>query len=162
LGTHPALALGAYDVTPMELTGAYATIANQGRRVTPHGILAIATMSGEIVSLPEEPAGQQVATPRQAEMLTGMLRDVVRSGTGTAANFGPDAVGKTGTTQDNRDAWFVGFDRRRDVVAGIWIGNDAHTPMRDVIGSSLPAATWKRFFLDLAPAPSHPARIATR
>jgi penicillin-binding protein 1A len=153
LGDEPSLALGAYDVTPMELTSAYATIANDGRRVRPHGILAIATMQGDIVNLPaEEPEPREVA-PAHIQALIGMLRGVVTSGTGVAANFGPGAIGKTGTTQENRDAWFVGFDRNRGLAAGIWIGNDANAPMRDVTGSSLPAEAWKRFFVAFGPPP---------
>lgn len=141
LGDEPALALGAYDVTPMELTCAYATIANDGRRATPHGILAIATTQGDIVRLPADEPARQAVPPGRVHELTEMLRGVVTSGTGVAANFGPGAIGKTGTTQDNRDAWFVGFDRNRGLVTGIWIGNDAHEPMREVTGSSLPSET---------------------
>ena len=80
-----------------------------------------------------------------------MLRLVVSSGTGRNANFGPDAVGKTGTTQDNKDAWFVGFDRRDKLVTGVWFGNDAWTPMKDITGSNLPALVWRNFYLRLRP-----------
>lgn len=147
LGEQPALALGAYEVTPMELAGAYATIANHGRRAIPHGILAVATIDGDVVGLPPQNSGEQVVSPARVRVLTGMLRDVVTSGTGIAANFGPNAVGKTGTTQDERDAWFVGFDRANGLVAAVWIGNDDNSPMRDVSGMSLPARAWRGFFV---------------
>jgi penicillin-binding protein 1A len=146
LGATPSLALGAYAVTPMELTAAYAALANGGRQVTPHGILAVLTMQGEPVEQPADESGPRVVPAADVRLLDGMLRQAVTSGTGLAANFGPTAAGKTGTTQDERDAWFVGFDMRTGLTAGIWTGNDDNRPMRGVTGSTLPAIAWNRFF----------------
>jgi penicillin-binding protein 1A len=146
LGDQPSLALGTYEVTPMELTGAFASIANGGRRTEPHGILAIATAEGDVISIPS-PASTQAVSAEHARVLTNMLREVVATGTGYGANYGPGAVGKTGTTQDERDAWFVGFDRDSRLVTGVWVGNDDGTPMHDVTGTTLPAAAWRRFMV---------------
>jgi membrane peptidoglycan carboxypeptidase len=82
-------------------------------------------------------------TLQQRDALTRLLHDVVDHGTGRAASLGPGVAGKTGTSQDYRDAWFIGFND--DLVVGVWVGNDDHSPMRGVTGGSVPAQIWKRF-----------------
>lgn len=144
-----ALALGASEVTPLELTAAYVPFANGGRRVTPHGIIAILSIDGDILYDGNEAPGARVMTPQQAHVMTGMLRSVVAAGTGVRANYGPSAVGKTGTSQDFRDAWFVGFDRQTRLVTGVWVGNKNGTPMAGVSGPTLPAEIWRRFYESL-------------
>jgi penicillin-binding protein 1A len=143
----PALALGASEVTPLELTGAYASLAAGGRAVTPYAIKDISNRRGQIlyhhpdVTLPETVSPAAVAT------LTGMMEEVVRSGTGKRAALGERPVaGKTGTSSDYRDAWFMGFTG--DYTTGVWIGNDDNTPMRKITGGSLPAEIWHDYMAE--------------
>jgi len=78
--------------------------------------------------------------------LQSMLSDVIRTGTGRAARLTRPAAGKTGTSQDFRDAWFVGFSA--ELVTGVWLGNDESTPMKKVTGGGLPARLWRAFMTD--------------
>jgi penicillin-binding protein 1B len=124
----PALALGSFEVTPIELAGAYATLANYGERRPPTAVRAIVDRAGQI----EEPARARAPALRadEAYLLTHLLRGVVDRGTGAAARtLGVDGVvaGKTGTSNDGRDAWFVGYTPR--LVALVWVGFDE----RDVL-----------------------------
>jgi penicillin-binding protein 1A len=133
----PALALGTGEVGLLELTAAYAPFFNGGKRVTPHGIASV------ILGRHAEPAPLAdpvaVIDPGLATQMARMLQAVVRDGTGRAAAVPGHAVaGKTGTTQDNRDAWFIGAIDGK--LIGIWIGNDGNAPMRGVMGGTLPAA----------------------
>lgn len=145
----PSMALGACEVTPLELTGAYAAFANGGYRAEPQGILLALTSDGAVISAESVASRDQVILPTIAAMMTGMLHEVITSGTGWRANFGSWAAGKTGTSQDYRDAWFVGFDRQHSIVTTIWIGNDDNSPMKDVSGATLPAQAWRRFYASL-------------
>ena len=87
----------------------------------------------------------QVVTPEFAGTMNEMLSAVISHGTGRSAALPRPAAGKTGTTQDYRDAWFIGYTT--DLVAGVWLGNDDNTPMNKVTGGSLPAQAWRRFML---------------
>jgi penicillin-binding protein 1A len=130
------MALGTGGVGVMQLAGAYATFFNGGNRVTPHGVTAI---NG--VPYPAPPP-VPVVLPEQAGEVAAMMRAVVRNGTGTGA-FVPGlyTAGKTGTTQDYRDAWFIG-DAGPDIIA-VWVGNDNDTPMKRVYGGTVPAAVFR-------------------
>ncbi|MDO9712123.1 transglycosylase domain-containing protein [Paracraurococcus lichenis] len=140
-----SIALGTGEVTLLDLTAAYAAFANGGLRVTPFGI-AGATATGAALPVPR-PAPRRVVTPEDAAAMRRMLEAVVARGTGRAAALpGRSVAGKTGTTQDYRDAWFVGF--AGTTVIGIWLGNDDGRPMDEVRGGSLPA----RLFHDVAEA----------
>lgn len=137
-----SLALGTSVVTPLELTGAYATFASGGYRVSPYFVTEIDDSAHHILYRRRPPARTRVIAAHVDRDLTAMLYDVVVEGTGRGAALpGREAAGKTGTTQDYRDAWFVGFTP--DFVAGVWVGNDNYSPMRNVTGGSLPAAIWK-------------------
>lgn len=142
-----SLALGTSVVTPLELTGAYAPFANGGKAVAPYGIVSIATKSGKILWERKSADPAQVVSPENVANMTGLMSDVVAYGTGKAARLDdrPDA-GKTGTTQDYRDAWFVGFTA--DLVCGVWVGNDDNTPMILGTGGKLPARIFKSFMSD--------------
>jgi penicillin-binding protein 1B len=139
----PALALGSFEVTPIELAGAYATLANYGERRTPTAVRAIVDRAGQV----EEPARTRAAALRadEAYLLTYLLRGVVDRGTGAPVRaLGVDGVvaGKTGTTNDGRDAWFVGYSPR--LVALVWVGFDE----RDVLklsGSQAALPIWADF-----------------
>jgi penicillin-binding protein 1A len=136
------MALGTGAVGVMQLAGAYATFFNGGNRVTPHGVTAI---NGAPYAAP---APVPVVSPAQAGEVASMMREVVQTGTGTAA-FVPGlyTAGKTGTTQDYRDAWFVG-DAGPDIIA-VWVGNDNNTPMKKVYGGTVPAAVFKAIAVSL-------------
>jgi penicillin-binding protein 1A len=137
----PALALGTGEVGLLELTAAYAPFFNGGKRITPHGIES-AFINHHPEPIPE-PEPTAIVNPDIAAMMARMLQAVVTTGTGRAAAIqGRLVAGKTGTTQDNRDAWFIGFYAGR--LIGIWLGNDGNAPMRHVMGGTLPAALFRQ------------------
>ncbi len=142
---HPSVALGVSEVSLMELTAAYAAIANGGYRVKPYAILEIQTAEGEILYRRTPEPLAQVIDPVRVEELAGMMAQTIETGTGRGAKIDRPAAGKTGTSQDFRDAWFLGFSG--DLVAGVWFGNDDGSPMKGVTGGGLPARTWADFMI---------------
>ena len=142
LEQNASLALGTSEVTPLELTAAYAAFANGGLKADPYFVTEVEDSGGHILYRREPPHPQRVIASHVDRDLTEMLYGVVTEGTGrTAAIVGHEAAGKTGTTQDYHDAWFVGFTA--DYVAGVWVGNDNSSPMKNVTGGTLPAEIWK-------------------
>jgi membrane peptidoglycan carboxypeptidase len=144
LAPGPAIALGTSEATLIDMTGVFATIANRGRAVSPHGIREIRVRGDDtaLVSVISR-QGDRVLTLRNAGLLTYMLREVVETGTGRRARLADrDAAGKTGTTQAARDAWFIGFTA--DYVVGVWMGNDDNAPLTGVAGGGLPAEIWRQ------------------
>jgi len=155
LAGHPSIALGTSEVTLLELTGAYATFANQGRGAWPYGILEVRGPEGEVLYARAGGGPGRLVGPRVVEDMTDLMAATVIWGSGKAANPGRPAAGKTGTSQDFRDAWFVGYTA--EVVAGVWLGNDDGAPMDRVSGGSLPAALWGRVVAQaLQAAPPRP------
>ena len=143
LTQNASLALGTSEVTPLELTRAYAVFANGGLKVYPYFVTEIEDHGGNLLYR-RKPAEQpeRIVASHVNRDLVAMLNGVVLHGTGmSAALAGHDAAGKTGTTQDFHDAWFAGFTH--DYVAAVWVGNDDSTPMKGVTGGSLPAQIWK-------------------
>jgi penicillin-binding protein 1A len=124
----------------LEMTAAYATFFNGGRLVTPHAILAA---SADRKPVPIAwPAARPVIDPDHAAMMVRMMAAVVRNGTGRGAAVpGRFVAGKTGTTQDNRDAWFIGAVDGR--IIGVWVGNDDDAAMHGVMGGGLPATLFR-------------------
>ena len=144
LAAVPAIALGTSGVTPLELTGAYAPFANGGEGVAPFGILRIRTRAGRVLYEKSRFTTGDVMSKRDAAEVTGLMVATVTSGTGKGAKLDDrPSAGKTGTTQDFHDAWFVGFTS--DLVCGIWIGNDNSAPMIHAVGGGLPAHVFKAF-----------------
>ncbi|MEZ5666376.1 MAG: PBP1A family penicillin-binding protein [Alphaproteobacteria bacterium] len=138
----PALALGAGGVHPLELVGAYAAIANGGVAVAPYGIVEIRDAAGRLLYGHGDGRLARQIDADDAAAMAGMLRAVVTEGSGRAAALpGVAVAGKTGTSSDYRDAWFVGF--AGGLVAGVWLGNDDNGPMRSVTGGGLPAELWR-------------------
>lgn len=138
-----ATALGASEVTPFELTAAFAPFANGGGSIIPYAIQEIRDNEGNVLYR-RMGSGTGVVLQRQTlAAMDDMLQAVVREGTGRAAALDRPVAGKTGTSQDYRDAWFVGFTA--DYVAGVWVGNDDGEPMERVTGGSLPARIWRAF-----------------
>ncbi|MBO0712740.1 MAG: transpeptidase-transglycosylase, partial [Acetobacteraceae bacterium] len=142
-GDNTSLALGTEEVGLLELTSAYAPFCNGGFRVSPYGIEAWRGARGTVVV--HHPAPERVIEPDIAAIMAHMLARVVASGTGHAATVrGLTVAGKTGTTQEDRDAWFVGCANH--TLLGVWLGNDDGHPMRGVTGGGLPA----RLFSEIA------------
>jgi penicillin-binding protein 1A len=140
----PSLALGTSGVTPLELTGAYAPFANGGDGVIPFGIVRIKTGSGKVLYTRAGSGLDRVVSEVNTQKITQLMIATVTTGTGKAAKLDDrPSAGKTGTTQDFHDAWFVGFTA--DLVCGVWIGNDDNTPMVHATGGGLPAHIFKAF-----------------
>jgi len=142
LAENASLALGTSEVTPLELTRAYGTFASGGVKVYPYFVTEVDDHGGNVLYRRTPPQNQErIVASHVNKDLVAMLYGVVTEGTGRAAAIaGHEAGGKTGTTQDFHDAWFVGFTA--DYVASVWIGNDDSTPMKGVTGGSLPASIW--------------------
>jgi penicillin-binding protein 1A len=140
LVANASLALGTSEVTPIELTTAYAAFASGGNRVYPYFVTEVDS-GGTVLYRRNPPQPQRIIASHVNRDLVQMLYGVVTSGTGRGAAIeGHEAAGKTGTTQDYHDAWFVGFTT--DYVASVWVGNDDSSPMRGVTGGTLPATIW--------------------
>ncbi len=144
----PAVALGALDVTPLELVRAYAPFANGGMKVTPRLIKRIETREGTVLWSNETVPPERVMNPEDAYQLTSMLRAVVDNGTGRPVrDYGAKGMiaGKTGTTNDGNDVWFVGYTP--NLVAAFWFGyDDPHTISRDASGGRLASPAWAEFY----------------
>lgn len=140
----PSLALGTSEVTPLELTAAYVPFANGGYEVTPYAVMRVRTAGGRVLYQHRGRDPIRVMSPENDSFMTRMMAGTVAEGTGKAAALGEyPAGGKTGTSQDYRDAWFVGFTA--DYVTGVWIGNDDGSPMHKATGGGLPARTFKTY-----------------
>ncbi|MCA0399891.1 MAG: PBP1A family penicillin-binding protein [Proteobacteria bacterium] len=139
-----SLALGTSEVSPLELTAAYAAFANGGTGVIPHAIVEVKTTDGKLVYRRQKLDLGQVAEPAIIAQLNRMMRETLVNGTARKSDIpGHLAAGKTGTTQEHRDAWFVGYTA--DLVTSVWLGNDDGDPMKKVTGSGLPAELWAEF-----------------
>jgi penicillin-binding protein 1A len=152
----PAMTLGAGEVRLLELTGAYSVFANDGRRRDPYLVREIRSARGELIWQADRRPDEEVLSVEHARWVSTMMQSVIIDGTGTRARVpGHRAAGKTGTSQNSRDAWFVGYTAH--LTAGVWIGNDDDTPMQGVTGGQLPADIWSRFMIaaheGVAPAP---------
>jgi len=142
LEQNASLALGTSEVTPIELTTAYAAFASGGMAVTPYFVTEVDQSGGKVLFKRTAPEPQRIIAEHVNKDLVAMMYGVVTSGTGRSASLtGHEAAGKTGTTQDYHDAWFVGFTT--DYVAAVWVGNDDSSPMKTVTGGSLPATIWR-------------------
>ncbi len=147
LSAMPSIALGTSVVTPLEMTQAYAAFANGGVRVSAFGVTRIRTKSGKVLYQRHGTGLGRAMSPENAAAVTRLMSEVVASGTGRAAKLeGREDAGKTGTTQDFRDAWFIGFTA--DYVCGVWFGNDDSSPMKHVTGGTLPAQLFRSFMDD--------------
>jgi penicillin-binding protein 1A len=139
----PSLPLGAIGVTPLEMASAYATIANYGWQSKPTIIARVTDSRGNVI-LDNSPKPQLVLEPWAAATLTDVMRGVITSGTGTAAQIGRPAAGKTGTTSSERDIWFVGFVPQ--LATAVWVGNDNYRPVgKGATGGVFVAPIWRAF-----------------
>jgi penicillin-binding protein 1A len=144
--TAPSMALGAVEVSPLEMAQAYASFSNGGFQVKAYGVERIRTGTGKVLfdhGLGAQPHAQVIGQPALSEMAQ-MMREVLVDGTGARAHIpGYDLAGKTGTTSDYRDAWFIGFTG--GFTAAVWTGRDDDTPMKRVTGGAAPAEIWRDF-----------------
>jgi 1A family penicillin-binding protein len=139
----PSLALGSAEVNLLNLTSTYAAVLAGKAPIRPWGVAAFASKTQPRLISVGPLGGAQHALGDLQGKLTALLRLPIERGTAREAELPSFAAGKTGTTQDNRDAWFIGFNET--LVVGIWVGNDDRSPMRGVTGGSLPAVMWKEF-----------------
>jgi len=140
-----SVALGSYEVNLLELAGAYQVFQQGGQRAEPYLIDQIATTRGDVLYSHVASAGAPVYDVQHAGDMVRMMEGVISHGTATRAAFGRPAAGKTGTTQNWRDAWFMGFTP--DWMCGVWIGNDDNSPMNKITGGAIPAEIWRRMML---------------
>ena len=156
LEPNASIALGTSEVSPFELVSAYATFANGGLAISPHVVERITSADGKtLYDRSQAPLGR-VVDARYVAMMNAMMHETLVSGTARGANLpGWQAAGKTGTSQDYRDAWFVGYTSH--LVAGVWLGNDDNSPTKKAVGGGLPVEIWSRFMrtalAGVAPAP---------
>ena len=144
LKANASIALGTSEVSLMELTAAYAPLANGGRLVEPYLIRRVKDLNGNVLYERKSFDAPVVIRSREVGMMNAMLSNVIRKGTGKAASLkNREAAGKTGTSQNSRDGLFVGYTA--DLVTGVWYGNDDGRPTKKVTGGSLPAKTWGQF-----------------
>lgn len=141
-----SIALGAYETSLLDMTGGYHVLQRGGRRYPPYLVDVISTAGGRELYRRQPSGALQVYDPARARTMVRMMQGVIDHGTGQRASFGRPAAGKTGTTQNWRDAWFVGFTP--DWTAGVWVGNDDNRPMNKVTGGALPAEIWRRFMIE--------------
>jgi penicillin-binding protein 1A len=156
LGNDASIALGTSEVTLLELTSAFTPFANGGYSVVPFSVRRIVTRDGQIIYERSGDGLGQAISNRDLGSMNSMMRAVVTQGTAKKAQIpGFDIAGKTGTSQDYRDAWFVGYSSY--LVGGVWLGNDDNSATRTVTGGSIPATIWKEVMgvahANLSPAP---------
>ncbi len=141
-----SLPLGSIGVTPLEMAGAYATLASNGWHSEPTMILQVTDSRGNIL-LNNKPTPQKLLDPWAAANVTSILKGVITEGTGKGANIGRPAAGKTGTTSSERDVWFVGYVPQ--LATAVWIGNDDYKTLgKGVTGGSHAAPVWRSFMLE--------------
>ncbi|WP_029350640.1 penicillin-binding protein 1A [Bosea sp. 117] len=143
LDPNPSIALGTSEVSALEMASAYAPFANGGYGVTPHIVQQVRDARGKVLYSFAEPSRGQVVAPPHVAMMNRMLQETLITGTAKRADLpGWPAAGKTGTSQDYRDAWFVGYTSR--FVTSVWLGNDDSSPTKKASGSGLPVEIWSR------------------
>jgi penicillin-binding protein 1A len=147
LQPNASIALGTSEVTPLELVAAYVPFANGGIGVQPHIITKVRTADGKLLYARKGSSNGRVVDPQYVAMMNAMLEQTLAIGTAKKADLpGWEAAGKTGTSQDYRDAWFVGYTSQ--LVTGVWLGNDDNSPTKKASGANLPVEIWSRYMRD--------------
>ena len=139
------ISLGSNSVKLFEMTRAYGIFANGGFKVEPYAIERVESSRGTVLYEAKKARTSKVLNINTAATMTAIMKTVITNGTGRAANIGKPAAGKTGTTDDCKDAYFIGFTP--DVVTGVWVGNDDNTRMGELTGGTVPARIWKDVML---------------
>ena len=135
------ISLGSNSVKLFEMTRAYGVFANGGFKVEPYAIERVESSRGTVLYEAKKARSSKVLNINTAATMTAIMKTVITNGTGRAANIGKPAAGKTGTTDDSKDAYFIGFTP--DVVTGVWVGNDDNSKMGGITGGTVPALIWK-------------------
>lgn len=144
LDANASIALGTSEVSVIELVGAFAPFSNGGLGVSPHVVTRIRSNEGKVLYARQRDELNQVIEPRHVAMMNTMMQETLLSGTARKAELpGWMAAGKTGTSQDFRDAWFIGYTA--NLVTGVWLGNDDNSPTKKATGGGLPVEVWTRF-----------------
>ena len=144
LGANPSIALGTSEVTLLEMTGAYAPFSNGGFAVLPFVVQRVRTPDGTVIFERTGSGLGRVASIESVALMNDMLQATVEMGTATRASLaGWPAGGKTGTSQNFRDAWFIGYTA--NLTAGVWVGNDSDAPTKHASGGTVPAEIWAKF-----------------
>jgi penicillin-binding protein 1A len=144
LEPNPSIALGTSEVSLLELVSAYAPLANGGNALTPHVIERVRTLEGKLLYQRTPQYLGRIVEPRHVAMMNNMLRQTLLTGTARKAALpGWTAAGKTGTSQEFRDAWFIGYTAH--LVTGVWLGNDDGAPTKKITGGGLPVDIWSKF-----------------
>jgi penicillin-binding protein 1A len=144
LEPNASIALGTSEVSPLEMVSAYSTFANGGLAVTPHVVERIRSADGKTLYDRAQPPLGRIVDARYVGMMNTMMHETLVSGTARGASLpGWPAAGKTGTSQDFRDAWFIGYTSH--LVTGVWLGNDDNSPTKKAVGGGLPVEVWSRF-----------------
>lgn len=141
----PSLALGSFEVKVLDMAVAYSAIANGGYATWPYSINEIYGQDGALLYQRDSDEKHRILDESAVEEITAMMEEVIARGTGKRARLPFFAAGKTGTSQDYRDAWFVGFSQ--NYVTAVWVGNDDNSPMKGIGGGSLPAEIWQKVML---------------
>ena len=161
LEPNASIALGTSAVTPLEMVAAYDSFANGGIGVQPHVIARVRTANGRLLYARKNANFGRVIDPQYVAMMNSMMEETLLTGTARKAELpGWQAAGKTGTSQDWRDAWFVGYTSA--LVAGVWLGNDDNSPTKKTSGGNLPVEIWSRFMkaaLEGAPPAQLPSGV---
>jgi penicillin-binding protein 1A len=143
LEPNASIALGTSEVSMLELVGAYACFANGGYAVVPHVIERISTPDGKVLYVRQQQPLGRIIDGQYVGMMNQMMEQTIENGTAHGASLpGWQAAGKTGTSQDFRDAWFIGYTA--DLVTGVWLGNDDGSPTKKITGGSMPVAIWSQ------------------
>jgi len=145
LQANTSIALGTSEVTPLELTAAFVPFANGGYRPEVHFVRRITDIDGKVLYRFKADQPERVIRPQIVGMMNRMMTETLAIGTARKAAFGWPAAGKTGTSQESRDAWFVGYTA--NLTTGVWFGNDDGKPMKNVTGGSLPSIAWREFMV---------------
>jgi penicillin-binding protein 1A len=143
IATYPSMVLGSNDVRLIEMTRAFASVANKGVAVTPYGIRRVVTADGRILYNHDSGEERVLVAPWVAAEMTDLLQSAVLSGTGRAAQIGRPVAGKTGTTTLNKDGWFLGFSS--GLTTGVWMGRDDAKPVPGLQGGTAPARAFHDF-----------------
>jgi penicillin-binding protein 1A len=143
----PSIALGTSEVTPLEITSAFVPFANGGMGVVPHVVTRITSADGKVLYARKGSGIGRVIDPAPLSAMNTLLAETLATGTAKKAQIpGWPAGGKTGTSQDFRDAWFIGYTGL--LTTGVWLGNDDGTPTKRATGGTLATVVWQRFMLD--------------
>ena len=143
ISTTPAMVLGSSDTRLIDMTQAFASVAAQGQSVQPYGIIKVTTADGEVLYSRERPRVSQLVPNYVAAGITDLLQTTVNTGTGKAAQIGRPVAGKTGTTNSNKDGWFLGFSS--GITTGVWMGRDDARPVGGLQGGTAPARAFAQY-----------------